>query len=419
MNRGATMQSQQSEIQRRVERFMKERILPQCAALHRQAQEATGEYRPALLDDLREQARAEGLWNLGLPELPEGAPGTRLSNLEFAPVAETLGWVHWAPEVFNCHAPDLPNMEMLQKLGTEAQKARWLKPMLEGKVASSFAMTEPDVASSDARNIACSITEDGDHFVITGRKWFVGNSNLRNWDYVVLIGVTDPDAPRTDQHSAVIVPTNAAGFEVVRQYNILGARRRWSPQAEVKLDRVRVPKTNLVGERGKGFAAAQVRLATARIHHCMRSIGAAEVALKLLIRRAETRNTFGKPVIERDKVREWIALSRIELNQARLLTLDSADQLDRLGDRGARRSISMIKYAVSESCFKVADRALQVFGGAGMMEDTPLADFLADMRAFRIYDGPSEIHLQTLARLEMQDRERDDTDWLGLLVDSR
>lgn len=410
------METTSSDIERRVELFMKKEVLPAHMTVIGEMEAHPGGYRPPIIDELRAKAKAEGLWNMGLPGLPDDMPGTRLTNREFAPVAEILGWVYWAPEVFNCHAPDLPNMEMMLKLGTEKQKKQWLDPVLDGSICCSFAMTEPDVASSDARNISCEIKQDGDDFVITGRKWFVGNADMDNWKYVVLIGVTDPDAPRTRQHSAVIIPTDSPGFEVVRQYAVLGSRYGSKPQAEVRLDGVRVPRENLLGELGNGFAAGQVRLATARIHHCMRSIGAAEVALKLMIQRAKTRTTFGQAVIDRDKVREWISLCRIELNQARLLTLDAASQLDELGGRGARNAISMIKYAVSEACFKVADRAVQVFGGAGMTEDTPVASFFGDMRAFRIYDGPSEIHLQTIARLELQDVENDDVDWLGTLT---
>lgn len=410
------MQRNKDGIQDRVEAFMKKEVLPAHKLVQSEMEAHPGGYRPPVIDELREKAKAAGLWNMGLPGLPDNVAGTRLTNREFAPVAEILGWVYWAPEVFNCHAPDLPNMEMMQKLGTEQQKRQWLDPVLEGRMSCSFAMTEPHVASSDARNISCEIKQDGDDFVISGQKWFVGNADLANWKYVVLIGVTDPNAPRTHQHSAVIVPTDSAGFEVVRHYAVLGSRHGRKPQAEVRLNAVRVPKENLVGELGKGFAAGQVRLATARIHHCMRSIGGAEVALKLMIQRAKTRTTFGETVINREKVREWISLSRIELNQARLLTLDAADKLDRLGGRAARDAISMIKYAVSETCFKVADRAVQVFGGAGVTEDTPVASFFGEMRAFRIYDGPSEIHLQTIARLELQGVENDDVDWLSMLT---
>jgi acyl-CoA dehydrogenase len=357
--------------------------------------------RPAMMNELQQEARAAGLWNMGLERLPEGVDGTPMSNSGFAPIAERLGRVYWSAEVFNCQAPDLPNMEMLQKVGTEAQQDRWLRPLLEGKTKSGFAMTEPQTASSDARNITCRIEDKGDHLVLNGHKWFVGNTGLDNWAFIVVIGQTDPEAAPNARHSAVIVPTDAEGLHVVREVPVIGFQHRFRPHGEVILKDVVVPRENLLGEKGAGFAAAQVRLATARIHHCMRTIGAAELMLSLMAERAQARTTFGKLLIERDKIQEFLALSRIEIDQARLLTMNAARVLDEKGSRGAQREISMIKLAVARAGFAVADRAVQVFGAMGLTNDSPVADFFTQMRALRIYDGPDEVHVRTISRHEI------------------
>lgn len=357
--------------------------------------------RPAFIEELKREARAAGLWNMGLETLPPGTEGTPMRNSEFAPIAERLGRIYWSAEVFNCHAPDLPNMEMLAKVGSEAQQDRWLRPLLEGRTKSGFAMTEPQTASSDARNIACRIEDRGDHFVLNGHKWFVGNTGMQDWAFLIVIGQTDPEAAPNARHSAVIVPTDAPGLHVVREVPVLGFQHRFRPHGEVILKDVVVPRENLLGRLGGGFAAAQVRLATARIHHCMRSIGAAELVISLMTERAHLRSTFGKPLIERDKVQEFIALSRVEIEQARLFTLNAARVLDEKGSRAAQREISMIKLAVARACFAVADRAVQVFGAMGLTNDSPVADFFVQMRALRIYDGPDEVHLRTIARHEL------------------
>ncbi len=358
--------------------------------------------RPAFIADLKRMARDEGLWNLGLPNLPDWAPGTRLTNTEFAPMAETLGWVEWAAEVFNCHAPDLPTMEMLVSIGSEEQKERWLKPMLEGTICTGFSMTEPETASSDARNIATRIEDKGDHWLVNGHKWFTGNSGVPGWSFTVLIGVSDPDASAYARHSALIVPIDLPGMHIVRNIPVLGFAHRSRPHAEVVFDNVRVPKENLLGERGKGFAAAQVRLATARIHHCMRSIGGAELMLSLMCERAKKRETFGRKIADHGKVQEFVAHSRIELEQARLLVMNAAAALDAKGGKGAQAEISMIKLAVARACYEVADRAVQTFGALGVTDDSPVADFFAGMRALRIYDGPDEVHVRTIARHEFK-----------------
>ncbi len=393
-------------------RFMQAEAFPRARTMSAFAEANPPGARPAWFADLKRRAQDEGLWNLGLPDLPDWAPGTRLTNLEFAPLAEIMGAVPWAPELFNCHAPDLPNMEMLLKIGTEAQKDRWLLPLLKGEIQTGFSMTEPGVASSDARNIATRIEDAGDRWIVTGRKWFTGNASSPKAAFTVLIGVSDPDAAAYARHSAVIVPFDAPGVRVVRDIPVLGFRNRQSPSCEVAFEGVEIPKDHLLGERGRGFAAAQVRLATARIHHCMRSIGGAELMLALMVERSRTRETFGRPIADHDKVREYVALSRVELDQARLLTLNAADALDRKGSRAAQSEISMIKLAVAGACMQVADRAVQVFGAMGMTDDSPAADFFAAMRAFRIYDGPDEVHVRTIARSEFDRQAAENPDGL-------
>ena len=389
-----------ADLHARLKTFMAEEVLPRCPEIRAFTAANPPGARPPVIAALKTRARAQGLWNLGLPDLPDWAPGSRLSNLAFAPLAETMGAIPWAAELFNCHAPDLPTMEMLLRIGTEAQKDRWLLPLLEGEICTGFSMTEPRTASSDARNIATRIEDAGDHWIVNGHKWFTGNAGVPGWSFTVLIGVTDPDAAAYARHSALIVPIDLPGVHVVRHIPTLGFSDRWRPNAEVVFENVRVPKDHLLGERGRGFAAAQVRLATARIHHCMRSIGGAELMIALMCERAGTRETFGRPIAQHDKIREFVALSRVEIDQARLLTLNAADALDRKGGRGAQAEISQIKLAVARACYDVADRAVQVFGAMGVTDDSPVADFYAGMRALRIYDGPDEVHVRTIARAE-------------------
>lgn len=389
------------DLTAKLDRFVETRILPRHQEMDAFVRAERPGARPDFMEELKQDARSAGLWNMGLEKLPADVDGSPMSNSDFAPIAERLGRVYWSAEVFNCHAPDLPNMEMLTKIGTEAQQEKWLRPLLEGRIKSGFAMTEPQTASSDARNISCRIEDKGDHFVLNGHKWFVGNTGLDNWAFLVVIGQTDPDAAPNSRHSAVIVPTDAEGVHTVREIPVLGFQHRFRPHGEILLKDVVVPRENLLGDRGRGFAAAQVRLATARIHHCMRSIGAAELVLSLMTERAHMRETFGRSLIERDKIQEFIALSRVEINQARLLTLNAARVLDEKGSKGAQREISMIKLAVARTGFAVADRAVQVFGAMGVTDDSPIADFFAQMRALRIYDGPDEVHVRTIARHEV------------------
>jgi acyl-CoA dehydrogenase len=355
---------------------------------------------------LQREARAAGLWNLGLPELAADEPGTRLSNLEYAPLAEIMGRLFWAPEVFNCHAPDVPNMIALQNCATQAQKARWLRPLLNAETRSAFGMTEPDVASSDATNIATTIVRDGNDYVITGRKWFITGAAHPNCSFLIVLGVTNPEAERTRRHSCVIVPMDAPGVRLVRPLRWMGCVDHTAPIGELAFDHVRVPRENLLGEEGEGFKVAQVRLGPARVHHCMRSIGLCELLIELMMVRSAERTAFGRPVIQYDTVQRWIAESRVELEQARLLCYRCAWRLDQDGHDGASsamknwRDVSLIKVAVPAMLQRIADRALQVFGAMGGSDDAPIHQALAWGRLLRIGDGPDEVHLRQIFKME-------------------
>lgn len=388
----------------RVRNFMDEHIVPR----HRQWLEEVhaGHYPVSFMDDLKAIAKAEGLWNLFLPHLKDDEPGTRLTNLEYAPLAEAMGRIGWASEVFNCNAPDTGNMELLHMFATPAQREAWLVPLLGGEIRSAFAMTEPDVPSSDATNITTSIRRDGDDYVINGRKWFITNAAHPNCKLFIVMGKTDPDAESHRQQSMVLVPAETPGVTIVRNIPVMN---HISPEGhcEVTFKNVRVPASNLLGEEGGGFALAQARLGPGRIHHCMRSIGAAELALELMIERAQERKTFGKYLHQHGTVGEWIAKSRIEIDQARLLVLKTAWMLDEVGAKAARKEISMIKALVPQVYSTVCDRAMQVFGAMGLSPDTPLADHWTWARALRYADGPDEVHLQAIARMEISHgRER-------------
>jgi acyl-CoA dehydrogenase len=391
------------ELRERVRGFMDQHILPRV----RQYQEEVhaGVFPVSFMEDLKARAKAEGLWNLFLPHLEEGAPGTGLSNLEYAPLAEIMGRISWAPEVFNCNAPDTGNMELLHMFATPAQRKQWLEPLLNGEIRSAFAMTEPDVASSDATNIATSIVRDGDDYVINGRKWFITNAAHPNCRIFIVMGKTDPDAPSHRQQSMILVPRETAGLQIVRNINIMNHH---APEGhcEIVLRDVRVPAANLLGEQGSGFALAQARLGPGRIHHCMRSIGAAELALELMTERAQQRKTFGKHLYEQGVVSEWIARSRIEIEQARLLVLKTAWMIDKVGAKEARKEISMIKALIPTLHTTVCDRAMQTFGAMGISPDTPLADHWTWGRALRYADGPDEVHLQSIARMEIKQSQK-------------
>jgi len=387
------------ELLRRVRSFMDEHVVPR----QRQWLEEVhaGRYPVSFMEDLKALAQAEGLWNLFLPHLKDDEPGTRLTNLEYAPLAEVMGRVSWASEVFNCNAPDTGNMELLHMFATPAQREAWLAPLLDGKIRSAFAMTEPDVPSSDATNITTSIRRDGDDYVINGRKWFITNAAHPNCKLFIVMGKTDPDAESHRQQSMILVPAETSGVTIVRNIPVMN---HIAPEGhcEVTFRDVRVPASNLLGEEGSGFALAQARLGPGRIHHCMRSIGAAELALELMTERAQERKTFGKYLHQHGTVGEWIAKSRIEIDQARLLVLKTAWLLDEVGAKAARKEISMIKALVPQVYATVCDRAMQVFGAMGLSPDTPLADHWTWARALRYADGPDEVHLQAIARMEIK-----------------
>ena len=377
---------------------MDERIVPLISVW--KAEVEAGSFPVSFMAGLKDRARAEGLWNLFLPALRDDEPGTRLSNLEYAPLAEIMGRVSWASEVFNCNAPDTGNMELLHLFATPAQREQWLVPLLEGRIRSGFAMTEPDVASSDATNIQTTILRQGGDYVINGRKWYTTNAAHPDCRLLIVMGKTEPDADRHRQQSMVLVPLSTPGVEVVRNTTVM---HHHSPHGhcEVLLRDVRVPVSNLLGSEGQGFMMAQARLGPGRVHHCMRAIGQAELALELMVERAKERKTFGRALHDHGVVADWIARSRLEIEQARLLVLKTAWLIDTVGVEGARMEVSLIKAVVPTMLTQVADRAMQTFGAMGTGPDTPLAEIWTDGRALRIADGPDEVHIRTIARLEL------------------
>ena len=382
----------------RLQSFFDHEVLPRHRAWL--AHTAVSRETAPFMADLQAKAREQGLWNLGLPELGSDEPGTRLSNLEYAPLAEIMGRLFWASEAFNCQAPDVPNMIALQNCATPEQKQRWLRPLLEAKTRSAFGMTEPDVASSDATNIATSIRRDGDDYVINGRKWFITGAAHPRCSFLIVLGVTDAQADRTRRHSCVMVPMDAPGVRLVRSLRWMGCEDHTAPIGELTFDNVRIPRENLLGAEGEGFKVSQVRLGPARIHHCMRSIGLCELMIELMMARAAERSAFGRAVIQYDTVQRWIAESRVELEQARLLAYRCAWRLDQAGHHGAWRDVSLIKVAVPAMLQGIADRALQVFGAMGGSDDTPINQALAWGRLLRIGDGPDEVHLRQIFRME-------------------
>ena len=352
-----------------------------------------------VIEQLKPKARERGLWNLFLPRSSRAPEG--LSNLEYAPLCEIMGRVMWAPEVFNCSAPDTGNMETIERYGTEAQKDRWLEPLLAGGIRSAFLMTEPAVASSDATNIQCSIRRDGDEYVINGHKWFASGAGDPRCALYIVMGKTDPGAATHHQQSMVLVPADSAGIEVVRHLPVFGYDDAPHGHMEIELREVRVPATNLLLGEGRGFEIAQGRLGPGRIHHCMRSIGVAERALELLCKRVQSRVAFGKRVADQSVWHERIAESRCLIEQARLLTLKAASLMDTVGNKVARAEIAMIKVVAPNIACKILDWAIQAHGGAGVTEDFPLASMYAGVRTLRIADGPDEVHRGTIARLEL------------------
>lgn len=384
------------DYRRRLGEFMDSHVYPAEADYHRQmAASGDPNHHPDVLEDLKAEARRRGLWNLFLPA------ESGLSVGEYAPLAEITGRSpELAPEALNCSAPDTGNMEILHMFGTDEQKERWLAPLLDGEIRSCFAMTEPAVASSDATNISTRIERQGDEYVIHGRKWFISGAASPRCRVSIVMGVTNPDADRHQQQSMVIVPMDSAGLEIERTPTVFGYQDRGG-HVQILFDGVRVPASNLLGEEGGGFAIAQARLGPGRIHHCMRAIGAAERALELMCQRAQSRTTFGKPLSEQGVIREWIAESRVRIEQARLLVLKTAWMIDSVGAKAARTEIAAIKVA-APACLKyVSDRAIQLFGAAGFTEDWPLAGFYSMARWLQIADGPDEVHLRSVARAEL------------------
>ena len=388
-------------LQEKLRRFMDDHIYPNERRHDEEIEANTRQGRRwtplKLIEELKEKARAQGLWNLWWPK----AHGGDLLNIEYATLCEIMGRVGWAPEVFNCSAPDTGNMETLILYGTPAQKEQWLKPLTEGKIRSCFAMTEPEVASSDATNIRTSIVRDGDHYVINGRKWWSSGAMDPRCQIFILMGKTDPDGPRHQQQSMVLIPRDTPGVKVLRPLTIFGADDAPHGHAETAFENVRVPVTNILLGEGRGFEIAQGRLGPGRIHHCMRAIGAAERALELMCQRTLARVTFGKPVAERTVTQERIAESRTMLEAARLLTLKAAYMMDTVGNKQARAEIAMIKVYVPNVAQQIMDWSIQAHGGGGVSDDFPVAAMFAWNRVLRLVDGPDEVHRNAIAKLEL------------------
>ena len=397
-----TLSAKTSEYAAKLQAFMDKEVFPAEAIYEHQRAElkAAGKPHglPAVVEELKVKARAQGLWNLFLPHSHD--PHHGLSVTEYATLAEITGWSpELAPEAINCAAPDTGNMELLDMFATDAQKKMWLEPLLDGRIRSGFAMTEPDVASSDARNIRTSIVKDGGDYVINGTKWWTTGAMDERCQILIVMGKTNPDADDHNQQSMVLVPINTPGVKVVRNLTVFGYVDQHG-HAEVSFTNVRVPVANLLGAEGEGFALAQARLGPGRIHHCMRAIGMAERALSLMIKRSIGRETFGKALVQQGVIQDWIAQARIDIEQARLLVLKAAWMIDTVGAKGARKEIAAIKVAVPQMAERIIDHAIQAHGGAGVCQDTPLASMYAGVRTLRIVDGPDEVHIRDIARLE-------------------
>ncbi|SDE46305.1 acyl-CoA dehydrogenase family protein [Rhodococcus tukisamuensis] len=379
--------------------FMDEHVYP-AEAVYEEQMRAAGDphFQPPILEELKVEARRRGLWNLFHPH-PEWGPG--LTHSEYAPLAEIMGRSHLASEACNCSAPDTGNMEVLTLFGTEEHKQRWLVPLLDGTIRSAFAMTEPDVASSDATNIAMTMDHDGGEWVLNGRKWWTSNALHANCKVLIVMGKTDPGGPVYSQQSMMVVPIDAPGVTVVRGLPVFGYQDR-EGHAEVLFENVRVPDADVLAGPGAGFMISQARLGPGRIHHCMRAIGMAERALELMCLRASTRVTFGRTLSERANIQDWIAEARIEIEMVRLLTLKAAWLMDTVGNKEARTEIAAIKVAAPQMALKIVDRAIQVHGGGGVSDDFPLASAYAHLRTLRLADGPDEVHKRTIARQELR-----------------
>jgi acyl-CoA dehydrogenase len=389
-----------TEFSERLQAFMDESVYPAEPVFEQQVEESGNpHHHPQILEDLKEEARTRGLWNLFHPD-PEYGPG--LTNVEYAPLAEILGRsAHIASEACNCSAPDTGNMEVLTRFATKDQKERWLQPLLDGEIRSAFAMTEPDVASSDATNIQMHIVKEGDEYVMNGRKWWTSGAMRDRCQIFIVMGKTDPDAATYKQQSMILVPRDTPGLTIKRNLKVFGYIDV-EGHAEMDFDNVRVPVENLIAGEGDGFMIAQARLGPGRIHHCMRSIGVAERALELLCRRAISRETFGRPIAARSNIIDWIADARIQLEMVRLLTMKAAWMMDTVGNKVARQEIAAIKVAAPQVALDIVDRAIQVHGGAGVCQDTPLPMMYAHLRTLRLADGPDEVHRATIARTELR-----------------
>ncbi len=392
------LDSKVKQLQERLLSFMDEHVYPNEHRFHEEIQR--NRWSPApVIEELKPKARAAGLWNLFLPESEYGAG---LTNLEYAPLCEIMGRSPIAPEIFNCSAPDTGNMEVLVRYGTVEQKDRWLKPLLAGEIRSCFAMSEPEVASSDATNIEASIVSDGDEYVINGRKWWTSGAGDPRCKIAIFMGKTDRSAPPHRQQSMVLVPMDTAGVIVARLLSVFGYDHAPHGHGEVRFDNVRVPVSNLLLGEGRGFEIAQGRLGPGRIHHCMRCIGVAERALETMCKRVQSRVAFGKPLAAQGTIRADIANSRTEIEQARLLTLRAAQMMDTAGNKAARAEIAMIKVVAPNVALRVLDRAIQAHGGAGVSGDTFLASAWASVRSLRVADGPDEVHNEAIAKLELR-----------------
>jgi acyl-CoA dehydrogenase len=385
------------EAQRRLQSFMDAHVFAAEERFHEEI--AADRWKPTrVVEELKAKARAQGLWNLFLPR---GEQGTGLSNLEYSPLCEIMGQSPMAPEVFNCSAPDTGNMEVLANYGTAEQKEKWLKPLLDGEIRSCFAMTEPNVASSDATNIATRIVRDDDAYVIDGKKWWSSGAGDPRCKVAIVMGKTNPGAATHKQQSMILVPLDAPGVKIVRMLTVFGYDHAPHGHAEIHFEHVRVPATNILLAEGRGFEIAQGRLGPGRIHHCMRCIGVAERALETMCKRVQSRVAFGKTLAEQGTIRADIAMSRMEIEQARLLTLKAAYMMDTVGNKEARTEIAMIKVVAPNVALRVLDRAIQAHGGAGVSQDTFLASAWAMTRALRLADGPDEVHVESIAKWEL------------------
>lgn len=389
------------ELQEKLNAFMDEYIYPNEKVYEEQLNQQKSRWSavPPIMEELKAKAKEQGLWNLFLPDNEYGAG---LTNTEYAPLCEIMGRSMIAPEVFNCNAPDTGNMEVLVRYGSDKQKEQWLLPLLNGEIRSCFSMTEPAVASADATNIEANIVRDGDEYVINGRKWWSSGAGDPRCKIAIVMGKTNPDANRYEQQAMILVPLDTPGVKIERMVPVFGYDHAPHGHGEITFENVRVPLENIIWGEGKGFAIAQGRLGPGRIHHCMRLIGAAERALEIMCKRVEDRIAFGRPLAEQGVIREWIATSRIEIEQARLLTLKAAYMMDTVGNKEAKAEIAMIKVVAPNIALNVIDRAIQALGGAGVSNDFPLASMWANSRTLRIADGPDEVHKRQIAKLELK-----------------